>query len=153
MKDGQGRSFDLWLLDLALTIVSLFVAYRVRLLLELRGHTVMPLEVYLPLLLVILPILAVIFPLLKVYSGQTGSAFITIWRLTKAIGATFVITVAAAWFLNRTHLLGAGGGTSRLVLLMTVVIDYILLAAYRVLLIRKRIYRTMYPESGSSAWT
>src|SRR5215831_9383650 len=98
MKDGQGRSFDLWLLDLALTIVSLFVAYRVRLLLELRGHTVMPLEVYLPLLLVILPILAVIFPLLKVYSGQTGSAFITIWRLTKAIGATFVITLAAAWF-------------------------------------------------------
>jgi hypothetical protein len=146
------RRLDLWLLDLALTTVSFFTAYRVRIVFEFRGHTVMPLQVYLPLLLAILPIWAMVLPLFQVYSEQTGSALTTLWRLTKALASALIITVVAEWFLNRAHLPGAVGGSSRLILLFTVVIDYSLLAAYRVLLIRKQNYRTMYPESGSPTW-
>ena len=91
MIDQRKRIFavNLWLTDLALTTASFFLAYRFRLLFEVKGHTVMPVQVYLWLLAIILPIWAFLLPLFRdeadlVHTGritllhgsapQTGSA-------------------------------------------------------------------------------
>ena len=65
MIDQRKRIFavSLWLLDLLLTMVSFFLAYRLRLLFDLRAHKVMEIQVYLWLLVIILPTWAIMSPL------------------------------------------------------------------------------------------
>src|SRR5205809_4174021 len=75
---------NLWLTDLALTTASFFLAYRFRLLFEVKGHTVMPVQVYLWLLAIILPIWAFLLPLFRVYSEPTLPPLTQIGRLSKA---------------------------------------------------------------------
>ena len=55
MIDQRKRIFavTLWLVDLALTTASFFLAYSFRLLFELEGHVVMPVRVYLWLLVLV----------------------------------------------------------------------------------------------------
>ncbi len=52
MIDQRKRIFavSLWLLDLLLTMISFFLAYRLRLLVAIPGYTVMKVQVYLWLL-------------------------------------------------------------------------------------------------------
>jgi hypothetical protein len=130
------RALDLWLLDLALTVLSFFAAYELRVLLDLRGHAVMPIDVYLPALTVVVPAWAIVLPLFGVYSVGAMKAPEFLWPLSKAIGIAWLIAVAGQFAIERLHVF-AYAGASRLVLVFMLAIDLFLLAAYRLLLIRR----------------
>src|SRR5262245_51141426 len=107
-RGRTNRAVDLWLLDLALTVLSFYLAYRLRALFDVQGHTVMPVDVYLPLLLIILPVWAVVLPMFRVYSASMREPLDVVWRTTKAVAIAWLIVAAVA--VSR-------GGSSRLVLL------------------------------------
>jgi exopolysaccharide biosynthesis polyprenyl glycosylphosphotransferase len=139
MIDQRKRIFAVnrWLLDLALTAASFFVAYRVRTSLDmvpyvsilLEGHTVMPVRVYLWLLAVILPTWAALLPLFRVYSAPSQSVRNQILTLSKAIGFAWLVMAALQFFINADE-------SNRLIVLLTLIINYVLLVCYRVILFR-----------------
>src|SRR5229473_2594586 len=118
---------NLWLTDLALTTVSFGLAYRFRLLFDLKGHTVMPIQVYLWLLAIILPTWAVLLPLFRIYSELTLPPLTQIVRLSKAIGFAWLLVAVLISFVNPD-------ASNRIVVLLMLVINYILLVSYRVVL-------------------
>jgi len=131
MIDQRKRIFavNLWLTDLALTTASFFLAYRLRLLLELKGHTLMPVQVYFWLLAIILPTWALLLPVFAVYSELTLPPLMQIGRLSKAIGSAWVVMAVLISFVNPD-------ASNRIILLLTLVINYILLVSYRVVLMK-----------------
>ena len=131
MIDQRKRIFavNLWLTDLALTAVSFFLAYRLRLLFELKGHTVMPVQVYFWLLAIILPTWALLLPLFSVYSEPTLPPLTQIGRLSKAIGSAWLVMAVLNSFVNPD-------ASNRIILLLSLVINYTLLVSYRVVLMK-----------------
>ena len=131
MIDQRKRIFavNLWLFDLALTTASFFLAYGFRLLFELAGHTVMPIQIYLWLLAIILPTWAVLLPLFGVYSEPVLPPSAQIVHLSKAIGFAWLVMAALQFFVNQD-------ASNRLIVLFTLVINYILLVSYRIVLFR-----------------
>jgi exopolysaccharide biosynthesis polyprenyl glycosylphosphotransferase len=131
MVDQRKRilAVSLWILDLALTAASFFLAYRVRLLFDLEGHTVLPVHVYLWLLAVILPTWAILLPAFKVYSQPTLQPLVMIRRLTKAIVVAWLTTAAIQFFVNPDI-------PARLIIIFTLAINYALLVSYRVFFTR-----------------
>jgi len=131
MIDQRKRIFavNLWLTDLALTTASFFLAYRFRLLFELKGHTVMPVQVYFWLLAIILPTWAFLLPLFRVYSEPTLPPLTQIGRLSKAIGFAWLLVAVLISFVNPD-------ASNRIVVLFTLVINYILLVSYRIILMK-----------------
>ncbi len=120
---------NLWLLDLALTAASFFLAYRIRLLFELEGHLLMPVQVYLWLLAIILPTWAMLLPLFRVYSAPTSSRAEQVLRLSKAILCAWLVMATIQFFVNQD-------ASSRSIVLLTLVINYILLISYRAVLFK-----------------
>ena len=131
MIDQRKRIFavSLWLLDLLLTMVSFFLAYRLRLLFPIPGYTVMKVQVYLWLLVIILPTWALILPLFRVYSDPAMRPFDQILRLTKAIVVAWLVVTTLVFLIDRD-------ASSRLLLFFALGINYCLLISYRVLLLR-----------------
>jgi exopolysaccharide biosynthesis polyprenyl glycosylphosphotransferase len=129
MIDQRKRIFavNLWLTDLALTTASFFLAYRFRLLFELKGHTVMPLQVYFWLLAIILPTWAILLPVFSVYSEPTLPPMVQIGRLAKAIGSAWLVVAVLVSFVNPET-------SNRIILLLMLVINTILLVSYRAVL-------------------
>ena len=127
MIDQRKRIFaiNLWIYDLVLTAASFFLAYRFRSLFELEGHTVMPVGIYLWLLGIILPAWAVLLPLFRVYSEPGLRPMYQVLRLSKAIGFAWLVMLAVQFFLDQDQ-------TNRLIVLFTLVINYLLLVSYRV---------------------
>ena len=120
----------MWGLDLLLTTVSFFLAYHIRNLLgTLDGHTVMSRGVYLWILAVIVPIWAALLPAFRVYSEPSRTITQQILQLSKAIGFAWLVMASVLVFLDRDD-------TSRLILVMTLAINYVLLASYRIGLFR-----------------
>src|SRR5712691_2718446 len=131
MIDQRKRIFavNFWLADLAVTTVSFILAYHFRLLFELKGHTVMPVQVYFWLLAIILPTWAFLLPLFRVYSEPTLPPLTQIGRLSKAIGFAWLLVAVLISFVNPD-------ASNRIVVLLTLVINYILLVSYRIILMR-----------------
>ncbi len=131
MIDQRKRIFavNLWLTDLALTTASFFLAYRFRLLFDLKGHTVMPIQVYFWLLSIILPTWALLLPIFSVYSELTLPPLTQIKRLSKAIGFAWLVVAVLISFVNPD-------ASNRIVVLLMLVINYILLVSYRVVLMK-----------------
>ncbi len=129
MIDQRKRifAFNIWLLDLVLTAASFLLAYRFRLLFELEGHTVMPVQVYLWLLAIILPTWAVLLPVFGVYAEPALRS--QILRLSKAIGFAWLVMLAVQFFVSQDQ-------SNRLIVLFTLVINYLLLVSYRVILFK-----------------
>src|SRR5688572_3444532 len=134
MIDQRKRIFavNLWLIDLALTTASFVLAYFLRTLVDLEGYTVLRFSEYLWLLAIILPVWAVMLPLFRVYSDLTSSAFDQIVRLTKGIFFAWLTLLAAQFFITN----GEQFSRHRLIAVFTLVINYALLVAYRIVLIR-----------------
>jgi FlaA1/EpsC-like NDP-sugar epimerase len=105
------------------------MAYRFRSLFELEGHTVMPVQVYLWLLAIILPTWAFLLPIFGVYSEPGLRPLHQILRLSKAIGFAWLVMLAVQFFINQDQ-------TNRLIVLFTLVINYLLLVSYRVILFK-----------------
>jgi exopolysaccharide biosynthesis polyprenyl glycosylphosphotransferase len=151
MIDQRKRIFavNLWILDLALTTASFFLAYFVRLLFDLQDHSLLQLSVYLGMLAIILPTWAILLPLFRVYSDLTLPPIDQIWRLTKAVGV--------AWLVSGVIELFAQVPLNRIIVLLMLVLNYILLVAYRVLRIRLKKHTALDVRhvaivgSGSSA--
>jgi exopolysaccharide biosynthesis polyprenyl glycosylphosphotransferase len=133
MIDQRKRIFavNLWLVDLLLTTASFYLAYRLRQILVLPGYTVLPLQDYLWLLAIILPVWAVMLPLFGVYSELTTPPLDQIIRLTKGIVVAWLTLLAAQFFFSRDAY-----DRHRLIAVFTLAINYFLLLAYRMLLIR-----------------
>jgi exopolysaccharide biosynthesis polyprenyl glycosylphosphotransferase len=131
MIDQRKRifAFNVWLFDLLLTAASFLLAYRFRSLFELEGHTVMPVQIYLWLLAIILPTWAVLLPIFGVYSDPGLRPLHQILRLSKAIGFAWLVMLAVQFFINQDQ-------TNRLIVLFTLVINYLLLVSYRVILFK-----------------
>jgi exopolysaccharide biosynthesis polyprenyl glycosylphosphotransferase len=131
MIDQRKRIFavNLWLTDLVLTTASFFLAYRFRLLFDLKGHTVMPIQVYFWLLAIILPTWALLLPLFRVYSEPTLPPLTQIGRLSKAIGFAWLVVAVLISFVNPD-------ASNRIVVLLMLVVNYILLVSYRVVLMK-----------------
>jgi exopolysaccharide biosynthesis polyprenyl glycosylphosphotransferase len=131
MIDQRKRIFavNLWLFDLGLTTVSFFLAYRFRSFFELEGHTVMPVQIYLWLLAIILPTWAVVLPLFRVYSEPMLAPLSQIARLSKAIFSAWLLMAVLIFFVNPDR-------SNRIILMFTLVINYILLVSYRVVLMK-----------------
>lgn len=131
MIDQRKRIFavTLWLFDLFLTTASFFLAYSLRRLFELEGHTVMPLQTYLWLLAIILPTWAFLLPVFRVYSEPNLGPLAQIRRLSKAIGFAGLVMAALNFFVNQDQ-------SNRLIVLFTLVINYIFLVSYRVVLFK-----------------
>jgi exopolysaccharide biosynthesis polyprenyl glycosylphosphotransferase len=131
MIDQRKRIFavSLWLLDLLLTMISFFLAYRLRLLVPLRGYTVMKVQVYLWILGIILPTWAIILPLFRVYSDPAMRPLDQILRLTKAIVVAWLVVATLQFFVDSQ-------ATSRSMIILTLGINYFLLISYRVLLLK-----------------
>jgi exopolysaccharide biosynthesis polyprenyl glycosylphosphotransferase len=134
MIDQRKRIFavNLWLVDLALTTASFVLAYCLRTLVDLQGYTVLPFREYLWLLAIILPLWAVILPLFRVYSDLTSPPLDQIVRLTKGIFFSWLTLLAAQFFLTNGDIFSR----HRLIAVFTLLINYFLLVAYRVALIR-----------------
>jgi len=122
---------NLWLADLALTTASFFLAYRFRSLFELSGHIVMPIQTYFWHIAIILPTWALLLPLFSVYSEPTLPPLNQIGRLSKAIGFAWLVVAVLISFVNPD-------ASNRIIVLSTLVINYILLVSYRVVLIKVR---------------
>jgi exopolysaccharide biosynthesis polyprenyl glycosylphosphotransferase len=133
MIDQRKRIFavNLWCVDLALTTASFYLAYRLRSLVDLQGYTVLPLREYLWLLAVILPVWAVMLPLFRVYSDLTASTLDQILRLTKGIFFAWLTLLAAQFFVTKDVF-----DRHRLIAVFTLVVNYFLLVAYRLVIIR-----------------
>src|SRR5262245_31880047 len=131
MIDQRKRifAFNVWLFDLLLTAASFLLAYRFRLLFELAGHTVMPVQIYLWLLAIILPTWAILLPLFGVYSELSLPPLGHIIRLSKAIGFAWLVMAALQFFIK-------DDASNRFIVLFTLVINYILLVTYRLILLR-----------------
>ena len=131
MIDQRKRIFaiNLWLLDLVFTAASFLLAYRFRSLFELEGHTVMPFQIYLWLLAIILPTWAILLPLFRVYSEPTLGPLSQIARLSKAIGFAWLVMLGVQFFVDQDR-------TNRLIVLFTLVINYLLLVSYRIILFK-----------------
>ena len=131
MIDQRKRIFavNLWVLDLILTTASFFLAYRFRLLIELEGHIVLPVQDYLWLIAIILPTWAILLPAFRVYSGPTLPPLTQIGRLSKAIGLAGLVMAALIYFVSPDT-------SNRLIVLFTLLIDYVFLVSYRVVLMK-----------------
>jgi len=131
MIDQRKRIFavSLWLLDLLLTMVSFFLAYRLRLLFPIPGYTVMKVQVYLWLLVIILPTWAIILPLFRVYSDPAMRPLDQILRLTNAIVFAWLVVTALVFLTDKD-------ASSRLMFFFILGINYCLLISYRVLLLK-----------------
>ena len=131
MIDQRKKIFavSLWLIDLLLTLISFFFAYRLRLLIDVPDHPVMKVQVYLWLLSVILPTWAVILPLFRVYSEPAMRPLDQIIRLTKGIVFAWVLGALLVFLVDKD-------ASSRLMLLLTLGINYCFLISYRLLLLR-----------------
>ena len=138
------KPLDLWLLDMALTAVSFFLAYWVRVAFALAGHVVMPLQVYLPLLIIMIPVWGIVLPVFGVYSRSLRGTADRRWVLVKAIAAAWLITMAADLIIGRMQLL-TNHGSSRLILMFSLVINELLLVSYRFLLIRRKQAKEAFP--------
>ena len=134
MIDQRKRIFavNLWLVDLALTAASFYLAYRLRQLVNLQGYTVLPLREYLWLLGIILPVWALMLPLFRVYSDLTSPPFDQVVQLTKGIFSAWLVVLAAQFFVSS----GDAFSRHRLIAVFTLVINYVLLVVYRIVLIR-----------------
>jgi exopolysaccharide biosynthesis polyprenyl glycosylphosphotransferase len=130
MIDQRKRIFAVnrWLFDLVLTAISFFLAYLLRTTFELEGHTVMSVRVYVWSLAIILPTWAALLPLFHVYLTPA-----TLWdqilRLSKAIGFAWLVMAALQFFFNPD-------ASSRLIVLFTLIINYVLLVCYRVIIFK-----------------
>ena len=122
-------AFNLFFVDLLLTVASFFLAYGVRRLFELEGHTVMPIGVYFWMLAVILPTWAVLLPAFRIYSEQAFSLPEQFVRLSKAIGLAWLVVAALQFFVRQD-------ASNRLILIFTLVLDCVLLLSYRLALFR-----------------
>jgi exopolysaccharide biosynthesis polyprenyl glycosylphosphotransferase len=122
-------AFNVWLFDLLLTAASFLLAYRFRSLFELEGHTVMPFEIYLWLLVIILPTWAVLLPIFGVYSEPALRPRHQIIQLSKAIGFAWLVMLAVQFFINQDR-------SNRLIVLFTLLFNYLLLVSYRVILFK-----------------
>jgi len=131
MIDQRKRIFavNLWFLDLVLTTASFLLAYHIRTRFEVAGHTVMEIDVYLWILLIILPAWAILLPVFGVYSELSGPITRQIIQLSKAIGSAWLVMAAILAFVGRDE-------TNRAMLLLIPGIDYVLLVAYRLMLFR-----------------
>jgi exopolysaccharide biosynthesis polyprenyl glycosylphosphotransferase len=131
MIDQRKRIFavNIWLMDLTLTAASFFLAYALRLQLDVEGHTVMAIRFYVWLLLIILPTWAVLLPLFRVYSELTLPPLYQILRLTQAIAFAWLLMASTLYFLKPD-------APARLIIIFTLVLNYILLVSYRVVLLR-----------------
>ena len=131
MIDQRKRIFavNLWVVDLGLTAASFFLAYGLRLQFEVEGHTLMGIQVYLRLLAMILPAWAILLPLFRVYSEPASGPVDQILRLTKGILVAWLAITALQFFLKWDN-------TNRLIVVFTLVINYVLLVSYRVLLLK-----------------
>ena len=138
MIDQRKRIFavNIWLMDLTLTAASFFLAYALRLQLDVEGHTVMAIRFYVWLLLIILPIWAILLPLFRVYSELTLPPLHQILRLTQAIAFAWLITASTLYFLKPD-------APARLIVFFTLVLNYILLVSYRVVLLRLKKHRAL----------
>src|SRR5262249_35833306 len=127
MIDQRKRIFavNLWILDLILTTASFFLAYELRSLFEVEGHTLMPVHVYLWLLGIIVPTWAILLPAFGVYSEPILPPLTQIVRLSKAIGFAGLVMAAAISFVKPDM-------SNRFIVLLTLVFDYIFLFLYRV---------------------
>lgn len=135
MIDQRKRIFavNCWILDLLLTGLSFYSAYTFRLLIPLQGHTVMPVGTYLWLLAVILPTWAILLPLFNVYESAKLRPRDLILRLTKAIVIAWLVTATVVSLSNND---AESYASSRGILVLILVINYIVLVASRILLIR-----------------
>jgi exopolysaccharide biosynthesis polyprenyl glycosylphosphotransferase len=133
MIDQRKRIFavNLWFVDLVLTTASFYLAYRLRQLVDLQGYTVLRLPEYLWLLAIILPVWAVMLPLFRVYSDLTASPVDQVIRLTKGIFFAWLTLLAAQFFVSEDAF-----DRHRLIAVFTLVINYFLLVAYRIVLIK-----------------
>src|SRR5438874_9603901 len=133
MIDQRKRIFavNLWAFDLLLTTASFFLAYGFRLsafvayvmsLLQLEGHTVMDVGVYLWILAIILPTWAVLLPAFHVYAEPSGPAIGQVVQLSKAIGFAGLVMAAVLAFIKRED-------TNRAMVLLTLVINYAFLVS------------------------
>jgi hypothetical protein len=130
------EAIDLWLLDLALTAASFFLAYGLRTLLLVSGRTVMPFTVYFPSLVLIVAVWALILPLFRVYSPNAAGSFGKLRRLMAAVLAGWIVALIAETVLIRTAYV-ANWGSSKALLLFVLLIDSFLLISYRLLLFRR----------------
>jgi exopolysaccharide biosynthesis polyprenyl glycosylphosphotransferase len=133
MIDQRKRIFavNLWFVDLVLTTASFYLAYRLRQLVDLQGYTVLRLPEYLWLLAIILPVWAVMLPLFRVYSDLTASPVDQVIRLTKGVFFAWLTLLAAQFFVSEDAF-----DRHRLIAVFTLVINYFLLVAYRIVLIK-----------------
>jgi len=123
-------AFNLWLLDLVLTAASFLLAYYTRKLFEVEGHIVMSIDVYLWTLAIILPTWAILLPAFHVYSEPSGPPTQQILQLSKAIGFAGLVMAAIVAFVRGRD------DTNRVVMLLTLAIDYAVLVCYRLVLFR-----------------
>jgi exopolysaccharide biosynthesis polyprenyl glycosylphosphotransferase len=133
MIDQRKRIFavNLWVLDLVLTTVSFYLAYRLRRLVDLEGYTILQLPEYLWLLAIILPIWAVMLPLFGVYSELTSPPLEQIVRLTKGIFFAWLTLLATQFFVSSDAF-----DRHRLIAVFTLAINYFFLVSYRLALYR-----------------
>src|SRR5580658_1967577 len=135
MIDQRKRIFavNLWVLDLVLTTASFLLAYEIRTEFELPGHIVMPVRVYLWILWIILPTWAILLPAFRVYSEPSRTLIHQILQLSKAIFFAWLVMAAMLYFLGQDD-------PARLLVLLTLGINYGLLVSYRVVLVRFKKY-------------
>src|SRR5438128_257063 len=117
---------NLWTWDLLLTTASFFLAYSLRSLFQVEGHTVMPVRVYLWHLAIILPTWALALPLFRVYSEPALPPLTQIGRVSKAVGFAGLVMAAAISFVRPD-------ASNRVIVGLTLAIDYIFLVSYRVI--------------------
>ena len=124
-------ALSLLLVDLALTAGSFFLAYAIRSRIAMEGFVVMPIGVYLWLLGLMLPIWALLLPAFGVYSTRFLSLRDQLVQLSKAIGFAWLLVAALLFFLE-------DAATSRLMAILTLVINYAALVSYRLVLFASR---------------
>src|SRR5580698_4483057 len=137
MLDQRKRIFAVnsWLLDLVLTTASFLLAYEIRrwfqqeFAAELSGHTVMDVQVYFWILAIILPTWAILLPAFGVYSEPSQPITHQIARLSKAIFFSWLVMAAITSFVNRDE-------TNRIIVLLTLPMNYVLLTSFRFALLR-----------------
>jgi exopolysaccharide biosynthesis polyprenyl glycosylphosphotransferase len=89
----------------------------------------MPVQIYLWLLAIILPTWALLLPLFRVYSEPTLAPLNQIARLSKAILCAWLLMAALIPFVKPVQ-------SNRVILILTLAINYILLVSYRVVLMK-----------------
>jgi hypothetical protein len=133
--------FNLWLFDLVLTAISFVVAYRLRSLLTIQNHPLLPITDYLWLLTVLAPALAVLLPLFLVYQTPDGPVWQQIVRLSKGFGVGSLLLFVIP-FLRSSYL------SNRTLLALMLVIDFSLLVSYRLIALRGNTVGRLQKEHG-----